>query len=132
MKLIKLLVTLSLINAVIVVGIAQYMSRNQATTSPSPSIVASPTPSTSPIATPAVSPAPTNKPSSSLLPKPNSSVAPKTVRCIITIDGVSYEITKLRQTHSGGDIFKCGTDMSVLFWKKHDQQILDMMQQYKI
>lgn len=122
MKLIKLLVTMSLINAVLVIGMAQFSTKT-----PVPPVVVSPGPVQS------ISPSPTiNKP----IPKPTiaPTVAPitKPSGCVIQIDGVSYEITSLRKTHSGGDVFQCGTDMSALFWKKHDSQILKIMQQYKI
>lgn len=132
MKLIKLLVTLSLVNALIVIGIAHYMSINQVP-APSPTTRSSPTPSVLPTSTPSSTPEVTSKPSPSVsVNVTKSSMAPKPVGCVITIDGVSYEITKLRTTHTGGDVFKCGEDMSVLFWKKHNQEILNIMQQYKI
>lgn len=52
--------------------------------------------------------------------------------CIITIDGGSYNVTSLRSSHSGGDIFNCGSDMSATFWGKHGQSIFSKMQQYRI
>lgn len=139
MKLIKLLVTLSLINAVIVIGIAQYISMKQPSGS---SATVANTPSPSPVASsplPSISVNPSSTPQSSVVPKQSTtpkptvvSQSPKQAGCVVQIDGFSYEITSLRQTHSGGDVFKCGTDMSALFWKKHDQGILQIMQKYKI
>lgn len=52
--------------------------------------------------------------------------------CIISIDGTSYDVTSLRKSHSGGDIFNCGSDMSATFWGRHGQSILNKMQQYRI
>ncbi len=52
--------------------------------------------------------------------------------CIITLDGGSYDVTRLKSTHSGGDIFACGSDMSATFWSKHGQSIFNKMQQYRL
>lgn len=52
--------------------------------------------------------------------------------CIITLDGGSYNVTSLQRSHSGGDIFNCGSDMSATFWGKHGQSIFSKMQQYRI
>ncbi len=58
--------------------------------------------------------------------------APVPSGCIITLDGSSYNVTNLQRTHSGGDIFNCGSDMSATFWGKHGQSIFNKMQQYRI
>ncbi len=58
--------------------------------------------------------------------------APVPSGCIITLDGASYNVTNLQKTHSGGDIFNCGSDMSATFWGKHGQGIFSKMQQYRI
>jgi len=59
--------------------------------------------------------------------------APTTdTRCIITVDGSRYDVTQYRNIHSGGDIFKCGTDMSATFHSQHSAKFLDRMSQYKI
>lgn len=39
--------------------------------------------------------------------------------CIITISGKSYDVTTLQNSHSGGNVFKCGTDMTALYNGKH-------------
>ena len=39
--------------------------------------------------------------------------------CIITLSGNTFDVTKLRVTHSGGDIFKCGTDMTSVYIGRH-------------
>lgn len=55
-----------------------------------------------------------------------------TNRCIITLDGASYDVTDFRNLHSGGDIFTCGTDMSALFWSRHGRSMFNRMQQYRL
>lgn len=123
-------------------GIVYYVSANH---KPTEEVEQSPTPTPSPIASPMseekiVVPSPVSiiaspPPGFAFNPQASAQASPQvnlTQGCIVTIDNVNYEISKLRVSHSGGDIFKCGNDMSKLFWKKHDQRILDMMQQYKI
>ena len=51
--------------------------------------------------------------------------------CIITIDGQKYDVASLRNTHTGGDVFQCGTDMSAVFHGKHGNN-LQMIQQYLV
>lgn len=52
--------------------------------------------------------------------------------CIIVIDGGRYDVTAFRGSHSGGDIFSCGQDMSQTFWGQHGQKQLSTMQKYRI
>lgn len=52
--------------------------------------------------------------------------------CIVTIDGVQYDLTDFINLHSGGDIFRCGQDMSVTFWDRHGQSQLNKLQRYRI
>ncbi|MEK7165682.1 MAG: hypothetical protein AAB874_02645, partial [Patescibacteria group bacterium] len=33
--------------------------------------------------------------------------------------GRQYDVTPLKSTHSGGDIFQCGTDMTAVYQKQH-------------
>jgi len=88
-------------------------------------IVAQPSPtSTSIVKTPVVIAVPTSAPTAIPTPKPAG--------CLIQIDGVKYEITSLQRSHSGGNVFTCGTDMSAIFWGKHNAKILQMMAKYKI
>ena len=54
-----------------------------------------------------------------------------TATCIITIDGQKYDVESLRNMHTGGDIFVCGTDMSAAFHRKHDDN-LQMIQKYLV
>ena len=56
---------------------------------------------------------------------------PSSVGCSITLFGKQYDVTGLRTTHSGGDIFTCGTDMSSLYQGRHGTN-LSRMQQYLI
>ncbi len=51
--------------------------------------------------------------------------------CIITVDGQKYDVESLRSTHTGGDVFTCGTDMSDVFHKQHDDN-LRMIQKYLV
>lgn len=53
-------------------------------------------------------------------------------RCLVQIDGTTFNVSQLRTTHSGGNIFTCGTDMSAIFWNQHGQSILSQMQKYRI
>lgn len=39
--------------------------------------------------------------------------------CLVTISGQKYDVTKLASTHSGGNIFKCGTDMTAIYNVEH-------------
>lgn len=55
-----------------------------------------------------------------------------TPSCIVTIDGMRYDIIQFRQIHSGGDIFSCGANMSADFWSRHSQRQLNQMQRYRI
>lgn len=66
---------------------------------------------------------PTNTPGTA--PEPSD-------RCIIFIDGSGYDLTEFRKSHSGGDIFTCGADMSAIFWQQHDQAHLDQLSRYRI
>lgn len=53
-------------------------------------------------------------------------------KCIISIDSQKYNVTELRQTHSGGDVFKCGADMTSDFYSRHDASYLPMMEKYRL
>jgi len=39
--------------------------------------------------------------------------------CIITVNGKRYDVQALRRTHSGGNIFVCGSNMTKLFNQQH-------------
>lgn len=51
--------------------------------------------------------------------------------CIITLFGKQYDVTSLRTTHSGGDVFKCGTDMSTTYQSQHGTNV-SRMQAYLV
>lgn len=53
-------------------------------------------------------------------------------RCLITIDGKKYDVTEFRKEHKGGDIFKCGTDMSADFHRQHDGKKLMEAEKYLV
>jgi hypothetical protein len=69
---------------------------------------------------------PTSVPSSSSVSSQAS-----TVGCTITLFGKQYDVTNLRNTHSGGNIFNCGTDMTGTYQARHGTD-LSRMQQYLI
>ncbi len=68
--------------------------------------------------------APTTNPSPTKAPQPASG-------CIITLSGQQYDVTSLQQSHSGGNIFSCGTDMSSMYQGKHGSS-LSRMQKYLV
>jgi hypothetical protein len=52
-------------------------------------------------------------------------------RCVVTVFKRQYDVTALRSTHTGGDIFKCGTDMSAAYQKQHGSST-KMIEKYLI
>ena len=72
---------------------------------------------------------PTAIPVAVAIPKPT--IAPSSSQCIIMISGSQYDVTKLRTTHSGGDVFKCGTDMTSVYIGRHGTD-MSRMQAYLI
>ncbi len=52
-------------------------------------------------------------------------------RCIITVLGKQYDVTELRNTHTGGDVFNCGTDMTLIFQGQHGDN-LKMIEKYLV
>lgn len=43
--------------------------------------------------------------------------------CIITIFGKQYDVTSLRSSHPGGDVFVCGTDQSATYQSAHGTSV---------
>lgn len=112
--------------------IAPTVASNPQTSKVPPATV-KPTPATPKPTTKPSTPSPTKASTPSSTPAPTVAPAtPKPAGCIIQIDGVKYNITSLVKTHSGGNVFTCGTDMSAIFWGKHNAKILQIMQQYRI
>ena len=64
-----------------------------------------------------------------LIPTPTS--ASTSSACVIVLFGQQYDVTKLQSTHSGGNVFYCGTDMTTLYTQRHGTN-LDRMQPYLI
>lgn len=52
-------------------------------------------------------------------------------RCIITLFGKQYDVTTLRSTHSGGDVFSCGSDMTTSYQAKHGTN-MSRMAKYEV
>jgi len=53
-------------------------------------------------------------------------------KCIITVRGGKYDVSEFRNKHQGGDIFKCGEDMTSLFNNQHGEKEFRKLQNYKI
>jgi hypothetical protein len=70
---------------------------------------------------------PTPFPTMALLPtqKPLSA-STSTNSCIVTLFGQQFDVTQLRSTHSGGNIFTCGTDMTATYQSKHGTSLARM------
>lgn len=49
--------------------------------------------------------------------------------CIISLFGKQYDVFPLQSTHSGGNIFKCNTDMTTTYQGKHGTDV-SRMQKY--
>lgn len=43
--------------------------------------------------------------------------------CVVTVSGQLYDVSSLKSTHSGGDIFVCGTDMTTLYQAIHGTNV---------
>ena len=48
-------------------------------------------------------------------------------KCVVIIAGQRYDVTELRLTHTGGDVFECGEDLTELFQLNHpgEWELLD-------
>ena len=142
MKQIKTYITLSILNAlcmVLVVGGGSIAQKRASDPSITPMVMPD-TPTAKPIIIRVVHktrPVDTSNPSQS----PQVNAAPTTqqvpqptqdLRCLIQIDGSTYDVSVFRSMHSGGNVFTCGADMSAVFWSKHSQRTLDQMAKYRI
>ncbi len=52
-------------------------------------------------------------------------------KCIITIQGGNYDVTEFRYKHDGGNVFKCGQDMTQAFQGEH-KGYLPMIAKFKV
>lgn len=52
-------------------------------------------------------------------------------KCIITVNSAQYDVTSFKTEHKGGDIFKCGEDMTIAFKNAHGED-LKRLEQFKI
>lgn len=66
---------------------------------------------------------PSPLPTAIIKPKPAAVLGVNTSLCLITIQGKQYNVTSLRSRHSGGDIFKCGTDMTAIYQNQHGSSL---------
>lgn len=57
---------------------------------------------------------------------------PQSTQCLITISGTTYDLEEFRTSHDGGDVFKCGTDMTRAFENQHDDSFLKQIERYKV
>jgi len=66
--------------------------------------------------------------------KAKLSEIPEDERCIITIDGKKYDVTLFRDVHPGGNVFKCGQDMTQAFSRQHggSQKVLNTLKNFLI
>jgi cytochrome b involved in lipid metabolism len=62
---------------------------------------------------------------------PPATVVPDN-RCIVTVSGNRYDVTSYRNSHSGGNIFTCGVDMTSVFKSQHSSGTLKQMSPYLI
>jgi|GEM_PF-5880642 len=159
MKIIKILISMTLVNAVVVLTMAVFATKNEAikearsntqkatstgqldtTTvmqkSPDPTAVATATakPVTTKKPSATKTPAASQTPTATATPLPTVTPTPTPTAsgCIVTINGSSYNIQNLLKTHSGGSsMLKCGTDLTSVFQSRHKTNY-SMMSKYKI
>jgi len=122
MKTIKTIAMMTILNALIIIGFILGSSSNVAVVTVGDKINITPTitvdntvtPTNNLIINPSVAiPSVTAKP---VTPKP---------ACVVMISGKKYDVSQLRNTHSGGNIFTCSTDMTNTFFSQHNQSMLN-------
>jgi len=77
-------------------------------------------------------PSPTTSQNQSAPTSPPAAAPTTDSRCLISVDGQRYDVTSFRNTHSGGNIFQCGADMSATFHNQHPLSFLDKLARYRI
>ncbi len=105
-------------------------ARDKPVINDSPIITPSPTPIN---VTPTSTAVPTNSPTPTARITPKATATPTKIpnvtlsnKCIVTLFGSLYDVTSLRSTHSGGDIFNCGTDMTAIYQGRHGNNLSRM------
>jgi hypothetical protein len=61
----------------------------------------------------------------------SSTPTTKSNQCIVTISDKKYDVTSLRVTHPGGDVFVCDTDMTKSYQNQHGSN-MRRMQRYLV
>ncbi len=91
-----------------------------------------PTQATDLTVTPSVSTKPSTTPSvAKPTATPKATARPTAKPCIVTVNGSRYDVTSLRKSHSGGNIFVCGTNMTSTFQSMHGNDY-NIIRKYKI
>ncbi len=91
-------------------------------------------PNTTPTAAPSAQPVakkpvalPTAMPSASALPKasaaPSAQASAGPASCIIMVSGKTYDVQPLRNSHPGGNIFVCDSDMTSAYQNAHGSSL---------
>lgn len=118
MKTIKQISFISLLGFLFIAILVGYQYFRQNNSSEILNNTPTPSPSTT---TTITSQAPTNKPD------------PLAGHCLVQISGHVYDVTVLKTTHSGGDIFQCGTDMTSIYFTQHTESHLNnQMTKYRV
>jgi cytochrome b involved in lipid metabolism len=122
----KILLSLLLLSVIVTSGIAYKKITEEPTIIPDSSnsqFVNTPTETQAPSLRPTVKPFPT-------LTKviPTVFINQTGNLCLVTISGQRYDVTRLASTHSGGNIFICGADMTTSYNSKHGSNLSRMTQ----
>lgn len=70
-------------------------------------------------------------PKSTVPTRSEFSAANNNTQCVISLFGKQYDVTSLRKSHPGGDVFVCGTDQSATYQKTHGTD-MSRMQAYLV
>jgi|CXWL01.1.fsa_nt_gi hypothetical protein len=87
-------------------------------------------PTANPTAKPTTRPLPTATPAGQVSQVVNAT-PDLSGRCIITLSGKQYDVTTLRSSHSGGDVFVCDSDMTASYQAKHGTN-MNRMARYEV
>lgn len=133
MKLLKQFISISLLNAagIVMLTVSWGLFTPQETQIQRPGVVIPASPALRPLLS-VTHPALRSENSATDDPQPSSPAQPADSRCIIEVNGMRYDVTQFRAIHSGGDIFRCGQDMTQTFYSKHSDTTLEQMKPYRI